>query len=99
MDNALNGPLFVFVSFHVVLINPLQGVVPGIPGLVAMGAVLLARALAVSIIVGGLDRTCMIRVACLGLTQPLSWGALRGGQASDPEMTFALSFSRSSFRV
>jgi hypothetical protein len=36
----LNALLFVFVGFHVVLINPLAGVMPGVPAAVAITAVL-----------------------------------------------------------
>jgi CPA1 family monovalent cation:H+ antiporter len=79
LDEVLNALLFVFVGFHVVLINPLQGVVPGVPALVAIAAVLLARALTVSGIVGGLNAAGTIRADCLGLTQLLTWGGLRGG--------------------
>ncbi len=79
LDEVLNALLFVFVGFHVVLINPLQGVVPGVPALVAISAVLLARALTVSGIVSGLNAAGTIRADCLGLTQLLTWGGLRGG--------------------
>ncbi|MCX7113901.1 MAG: sodium:proton antiporter [Proteobacteria bacterium] len=79
LDEVLNALLFVFVGFHVVLINPLQGVIPGIPGLVAIAAVLLARAMAVSAIVGGLDKAGVIQADCLGLTKLLTWSGLRGG--------------------
>jgi CPA1 family monovalent cation:H+ antiporter len=73
----LTGPLFV--GFHVVLINPLAGVIPGVPGLVAITAVLLARALTVATIVGGLNAAGVIRADWLGLTKLLTWGGLRGG--------------------
>lgn len=79
LDEVLNALLFVFVGFHVVLINPLQGVVPGVPALVSIAAVLVARALTVSTIVGGLDAAGVIRADCLGLTKLLTWGGLRGG--------------------
>jgi CPA1 family monovalent cation:H+ antiporter len=79
LDEVLNALLFVFVGFHVVLINPLQGVIPGIPGLVAIAAVLLGRALAVWPIVGGLNAAGKIHADCPGLTQLLTWGGLRGG--------------------
>ncbi len=79
VDEVLNALLFVFVGFHVVLINPLQGVVPGTPGLVAIFAVLFARALTVSSIIGGLNATGVIRADCIGLTKLLTWGGLRGG--------------------
>ena len=79
LDEVLNALLFVFVGFHVVLINPLQGVVPGVPGLVAIAAVLLVRALTVLTIVGGLNRAGLIRADCFGLTKLLTWGGLRGG--------------------
>jgi CPA1 family monovalent cation:H+ antiporter len=78
LDEVLNALLFVFVGFHVVLINPLQGVVMGVPALVAIVAVLLARALTVSSIIGGLNTTGVIRADCFGLTQLLTWGGLRG---------------------
>jgi CPA1 family monovalent cation:H+ antiporter len=79
LDDILNALLFVFVGFHVVLINPLAGVTPGVPGTVAIVAVLLARALAVVAIVGGLNVAGVIRADCLGLTKLLTWGGLRGG--------------------
>lgn len=79
LDDMLNALLFVFVGFHVVLINPLVGVTPGVPALVAITAVLLARALTVSAIVGGLNGAGVIRADCLGLTKLLTWGGLRGG--------------------
>lgn len=79
LDEVLNALLFVFVGFHVVLINPLQGVMPGVPALVAIVAVLLARALTVSSIVGGLNAAGVIRADCFGLAQLLTWGGLRGG--------------------
>ena len=79
LDEVLNSLLFVFVGFHVVLINPLQDVVPGVPGLVSIISVLAARALAVAAIVGGLDKAGTIRADCLGLTKLLTWGGLRGG--------------------
>jgi CPA1 family monovalent cation:H+ antiporter len=79
LDTILNALLFVFVGFHVVLINPIAGVVLGVPALVAITAVLLARALTVSSIVGGLNAVGVIRADCLGLTQLLTWGGLRGG--------------------
>ena len=50
----------------------------GIPALVAIVAVLLARALTVSGIIGGLNATGVIRADCFGLTQLLTWGGLRG---------------------
>ena len=79
LDEVLNALLFVFVGFHVVLINPLAGVVPGGPALVAILAVLVARALAVGGIVGGLQGAGVIRADCPGLTKLLTWGGLRGG--------------------
>lgn len=79
LDEVLNALLFVFVGFHVVLINPLQGVIPGVPALVSIAAVLLARALSVGAIVGGLNAAGRIHAECLGLTQLLTWGGLRGG--------------------
>jgi CPA1 family monovalent cation:H+ antiporter len=79
LDKVLNGLLFVFVGLHVVLINPLPGVVLGVPGLVAILAVLVARALAVWPIVSGLDAAGTIRADRWGLTKLLTWGGLRGG--------------------
>lgn len=79
LDEVLNALLFVFVGFHVVLINPLQGVIPGVPGLVAVMAVLLGRALAVWPIVGGLNAARKIHADCRGLTKLLTWSGLRGG--------------------
>jgi CPA1 family monovalent cation:H+ antiporter len=79
IDEVLNALLFVFVGFHVVLINPLQDVVLGVPALVSIAAVLLARALTVSVLVSGLHVADVIRADCLGLTKLLTWGGLRGG--------------------
>ena len=79
LDEMLNALLFVFVGFHVVLINPLAGVIPGVPAVVAITAVLFARALTVATIVGGLNAMYVIRADCLGLTKLLTWGGLRGG--------------------
>jgi CPA1 family monovalent cation:H+ antiporter len=79
LDDLLNALLFVFVGFHVVLINPLVDVTPGLPVLFAIGAVLLARALTVLAIVGGLNGIGAIRADCFGLTRLLTWGGLRGG--------------------
>jgi CPA1 family monovalent cation:H+ antiporter len=79
LDNVLNALLFVFVGFHVVLINPLHDVIPGIPGLVSIAAVLIARALSVSPIVGGLNLLKIIHADFFGLTQLLTWSGLRGG--------------------
>lgn len=79
VDEVLNSLLFVFVGFHVVLINPLQGVTPGVPGIVAIIAVLLGRALAVWPIIGGLNAAGKIQADCPGLTKLLTWGGLRGG--------------------
>ena len=79
LDEILNALLFVFVGFHVVLINPLPGIVMGVPALVAIAAVLLARAVTVFGIVGGLNAVGVIRADCLGMTQLLTWGGLRGG--------------------
>ncbi len=78
LDEVLNALLFVFVGFHVVLINPLQGILLGVPALVAIIAVLLARALTVSTIVSGLNAAGVIRADCFGLTLLLTWGGLRG---------------------
>lgn len=78
LDEVLNALLFVFVGFHAVLINPLQGVVPGVPALVSIAAVLLARALAVFAIVAALSRAGVIRADRFGLTALLTWGGLRG---------------------
>jgi CPA1 family monovalent cation:H+ antiporter len=71
--------LFVFVGLHVVLINPLVGVAPGVPAFSAITAVLVARALSVWLIVGGLNAVGVIRADSLGLTKLLTWGGLRGG--------------------
>lgn len=79
LDEVLNALLFVFVGFHVVLINPLPGITLGIPGLVALFSVLIARALSVAGIVVGLNAWGAIRADCLGLTGLLTWGGLRGG--------------------
>lgn len=79
LDDMLNALLFVFVGFHVVLINPLVGVTPGVPAIIAIIAVLVARAISVSVIVSGLNATNVIRADCLGLTKLLTWGGLRGG--------------------
>jgi CPA1 family monovalent cation:H+ antiporter len=79
LDNVLNALLFVFVGFHVVLINPVENVIPGIPGLVSIVAVLIARAISVSAIVGGLNLLNLIRADFFGLTQLLTWSGLRGG--------------------
>ena len=79
LDEVLNALLFVFVGFHVVLINPLPGVVLGVPALVSIAAVLLARALSVSAIVSGLNKAAVIQADCFGLTKLLTWGGLRGG--------------------
>jgi monovalent cation:H+ antiporter, CPA1 family len=79
LDDVLNALLFVFVGFHVVLINPLQDVVIGVPAVVSIAAVLLGRGVTVGAIVGGLDKTGVIRADCLGLTRLLTWGGLRGG--------------------
>jgi CPA1 family monovalent cation:H+ antiporter len=79
MDKVLNALLFVFVGFHVVLINPLAGVMAGVPAVVAIAAVLVARSITVSMIVGGLGAARVIRADYLGLTKLLTWGGLRGG--------------------
>ncbi len=79
LDDMLNALLFVFVGFHVVLINPLAGVTPGVPAAVAIAAVLIARALTVWAIVGALNAGRIINAHCLGLTKLLTWGGLRGG--------------------
>jgi Na+:H+ antiporter len=79
LDEMLNALLFVFVGFHVVLIDPLADVIPGVPGTVAIAAVLVARALTVAAIVGGLNSVGVIRANCLGLIKLLTWGGLRGG--------------------
>lgn len=42
LDDMSNALLFVFVGFHVVLINPLAGVMPDVPAAVAITAVLFA---------------------------------------------------------
>jgi CPA1 family monovalent cation:H+ antiporter len=79
LDDMLNALLFVFVGFHVVLLNPLAGITLGVPAIVGIVAVLLARALTVSAIVGGLNGAGLIRADCLGMTKLLTWGGLRGG--------------------
>jgi CPA1 family monovalent cation:H+ antiporter len=79
LDDMLNALLFVFVGLHVVLINPLVDVTPGIPVLVGIVAVLVGRALTVAAIVGSLNGLGVIRADCLGLTKLLTWGGLRGG--------------------
>lgn len=79
LDDVLNALLFVFVGFHVVLINPLVDVTPGVPAVVGIVTVLVARALTVLAIVGGLNGIGVIRADCLGLTKLLTWGGLRGG--------------------
>ena len=94
LDDMLNALLFVFVGFHVVLINPLVGVTPGVPAAVAITAVLFARALTVSAIVGGLNAVGVIRADCLGLTKLLTWGGLRGGLS----LALAVSLSESSWK-
>ena len=94
LDDMLNALLFVFVGFHVVLINPLVGVTPGVPAVVAITAVLFARALTVSAIVGGLNAVGAIRADCLGLTKLLTWGGLRGGLS----LALAVSLPESSWK-
>jgi len=79
LDEVLNALLFVFVGLHVVLINPLEGVPTGIPGLLAIVAVLAGRGVAVFAVVGGLDVAGRIGANCLGLTKLSTWGGLRGG--------------------
>jgi CPA1 family monovalent cation:H+ antiporter len=79
LDSVLNALLFVFVGFHVILINPLQNVIPGVPGLVSIVAVLIARALSVAAVVGGLNLLKIIHADFFGLTQLLTWSGLRGG--------------------
>ena len=94
LDEMLNALLFVFVGFHVVLINPLAGVIPGVPAVVAITAVLFARALTVAAIVGGLNAAGVIRADCLGLTKLLTWGGLRGGLS----LALAVSLPESSWK-
>jgi CPA1 family monovalent cation:H+ antiporter len=94
LDEVLNALLFVFVGFHVVLINPLQGIVLGVPAFVAIVAVLFARALTVSSIVGGLNAAGVIRADCMGLTQLLTWGGLRGSLS----LALAISLPDSSWK-
>ena len=79
LDDILNALLFVFVGLHVVLINPLANVTPGVPALVSIVVVLIARALTVMAIVSGLNVVGLIRANCVGLTKLLTWGGLRGG--------------------
>jgi CPA1 family monovalent cation:H+ antiporter len=79
LDQILNALLFVFVGFHVVLINPLPTVVIGVPAAVAIVSVLLARAASVYAIVSGLDAATLIHADRGGLTRLLTWGGLRGG--------------------
>jgi CPA1 family monovalent cation:H+ antiporter len=79
LNDVLNALLFVFVGFHVVLINPLPGIAIGVPAVVAIVSVLAARALSVYPIVAGLDAAGIIRADRAGLTGLLTWGGLRGG--------------------
>jgi CPA1 family monovalent cation:H+ antiporter len=51
----------------------------GVPAVVAIAAVLVARSITVSMIVGGLGAARVIRADYLGLTKLLTWGGLRGG--------------------
>src|SRR3954451_21120526 len=69
LDAVLNALLFVFVGLHVVLINPLAGVVTGVPGSIAIMAVLTGRAVAVGLTVSGLDAMGAIRADRWGLTK------------------------------
>ena len=79
LDDVLNALLFVFVGLHVVLIDPLTDVVVGAPALVAIAAVLAGRAVAVGMIVAGLDALGVIRAAVWRLSALLPWGGMRGG--------------------
>ena len=79
LDEMLNALLFVFVGLHVVLINPLVGVVVGVPALVAVTSVLAGRALSVAGIVSALNGARLIHADGLGLTKLLTWAGLRGG--------------------
>jgi len=79
LDEILNALLFVYVGLHVVLINPIAGITPGVPGFVAIVSVLAARAVAVAAIVGTLQATGRIQARWIGLTKLLTWGGLRGG--------------------
>jgi CPA1 family monovalent cation:H+ antiporter len=79
LDDLLNSLLFVFVGLHVVLINPLAGVIVGVPGVVAILAVLAGRAVAVGTVVGTLNAARVIRADVRGMTGLLTWGGLRGG--------------------
>ena len=95
LDDMLNAfAVRVRRGFHVVLINPLAGVIPGVPAVVAITAVLFARALAVAAIVGGLKAVGVIRADCLGLTKLLTWGGLRGGLS----LALAVSLPESSWK-
>jgi monovalent cation:H+ antiporter, CPA1 family len=66
LDEVLNALLFVFVGLHIVLIDPLAGVVTGVPGSVAILAVLAGRAVAVRLAVSGLDALGAIRASRWG---------------------------------
>jgi monovalent cation:H+ antiporter, CPA1 family len=79
LDEILNALLFVFVGLHVVLIDPLEGILLGVPALVAIGAVFAGRAIGVSAVVGSLAALGAIQANCTGLTKLLTWGGLRGG--------------------
>ena len=67
---------------------------PGVPAAVAITAVLFARALSVSAIVGGLNAMGVIRADCIGLTKLLTWGGLRGGLS----LALAVSLPESSWK-
>ena len=79
LDNVLNALLFVYVGLHVVLINPLTGIVVGVPGSIAIVSVLIGRAVAVWLSVSALAAAGRLRADRWGLTKLLTWGGLRGG--------------------
>lgn len=94
LDQVLNALLFVFVGLHVVLLDPLVGMIAGVPGLVAIVAVLAGRAVAVGLLVAALDAAGVIRAHVTGLTRLLTWGGLRGGLS----LALAVSLPESSWK-